>query len=222
MATPFVRAAATFAAARAAGVRLGVDGTNLVVEANHAPPAVLLDALRRDKPEILALLRINESDEIPPSAAASESPNLHGLTLAEMEEAAGEDWPEVRDDPAVLEALANAVVTRRQRQRGECPPHWTAHCECAGCGPVFLWPSSPARVLGCPWCFNRAEGRPIPRPVSVTCGTCRNFRRIDHSHLGQCAVGEPEAIAGLWDTDHLGCARWVPLEQNNGDEVHGK
>jgi hypothetical protein len=34
-------------------------------------------------------------------------------------------------------------------------------------------------------------------------------------------VGEPEAIAGLWDTDRRGCARWLPLEQNAGDEVHG-
>lgn len=59
--------------------------------------------------------------------------------------------------------------TRRQREQGECPPGWTEHCECAGCGPVYLWPGSPARVLGCPWCFNRAEGRAIPRPVAVTC-----------------------------------------------------
>ena len=83
--------------------------------------------------------------------------------IAELEQAAGEDWPEVRDDPSVVEALAHAVITRRQRERGECPPHWTAHGECACCGPVFLWPGSPARVLGCPWCFNRAEGRPISK-----------------------------------------------------------
>lgn len=214
-------AAEILAAARAAGMCLGLDGTDLLIESDCEPPPHLLDALRRDKPEILALLSNSDAGEGPPLATTTVSPNLHGLTLAELEDAAGEDWPEVRDDPAVLEALAHAVVTRRQREQGECPPHWTEHCECAGCGPVFLWPGSPARVLGCPWCFNRAEGRAIARPVAVTCGICRHFRRIDHPHLGHCAVGEPEAIAGLWDTDRRGCARWVQLEQNTGDEVYG-
>ena len=214
-------AAETLAAAQAAGVPLGLDGTNLVVEANYAPPPELLDALRRDKPEILALLRTGDTGELPPPSTTSESLKLHGLTLAELEEAAGEDWAEVRDDPAMLEALAHAVVMRRQRERVECPPHWTEHCECAGCGPVYLWPGSPAQVLGCPWCFNRAEGRPIPRPVAVTCGTCRHFRRIDHPHLSHCAQGEPEAIAGLWDMDRRGCARWLLPEQNTGAEIHG-
>ncbi len=211
----------TLSAAQAAGVRVGLDGTDLLIEADCAPPPELLDALGRDKSEILALLRTRNRGEIRSPITTTELPNLHGLTFAELEEAAGEDWPEVRDAPAVLEALAHAVVTRRQREWGECPPHWTERCECAGCGPVFLWPGSPARVLGCPWCFNRAEGRPIPRPVAVTCITCRHFHRIDHPHLGHCAVGEPEAIAGLWDTDRRGCARWLPLEQNTGDEAHG-
>ncbi len=189
-------AAETVAAARAAGMRLGLDGTDLLIESDCEPPPQILDALRRDKPAILALLRTRDTSEVSPLAMTNESPSLHGLTLA--------------------------VVTRRQRERGECPPHWTEHCECAGCGLVLLWPGSPARVLGCPWCFNRAEGRPIPRPVAVTCGACRHFRRIDHPHLGHCAVGEPEAIAGLWDTDRRGCARWLPLEQHTGDQAHGE
>ena len=214
-------AAETLAAAHAAGVRLGLDGADLLIESDREPPLQLLDALRRDKPVILALLRTRDTGEVSPRATATQSPNLHGLTRAELEEAAGEDWPMVRHDPAVLEALAHAVVTRRQREGGECPLHWTEHCECSGCGPVFLWPGSPVRVLGCPWCFNRAEGGLIPRPVAVTCATCRHFRQTDHPHLGHCAVGEPEAIAGLWDTDRRGCARWLPLEQNYGDEAHG-
>ncbi len=205
-------AAETLSAAQAAGVRLGLDGTDLLIEADCEPPPALLDALRRDKPEILALLRIRKTGEVPKSAATIEFFDLHGLTLAELEEAAGEDWPEVRDAPEVLEALAHAVVTRRQRERGECPPHWTERCECAGCGPVFLWPGSPTRVLGCPWCFNCAEGRPIPRPVADTCGACRHFRCIDYPNLGHCVKGQPEAIAGLWDTDRRACDRWLRSE----------
>ena len=215
-------AAETLAAANAAGVRLGLDGTDLVVEADYAPPPQLLDALRRDKPEILALLRTRDAGKVPAQSATSESPlKLHGLTLPELEEVAGEDWAAVSDDPAVLEALAHAVVTGRQRERGERPLHWTELCECAGCGPVYLWPGGPARVLGCPWCINRAEGRPIPRPVAVTCGTCHHFRGIDQPHLGYCTVGEPEPITGPWETDCRGCAHGGPLEENTGDEAHG-
>ena len=212
----------TLAAAQAAGVRVGMDGMELLLEADNAPPAELLDALRHDKPEILALLRTRETSEETPPARISESPNLHGLTLAELEEAGGEDWPEVRDDPDALEALAHAVITRRQREQGERPLHWTETCECAGCGPVLLWAGSPARVLGCPWCFNRVEERPIPRPVAVTCGSCKHFERIDHPHLGHCAKGEPENIAGLWDTDRRKCAWWLPSEQNQGGQTYGQ
>lgn len=207
-------AAETLAAAQAAGVMLGVDGMELLIEADCVPPPELLDALRRDKGEILALLRTREIGEETPAAKTSNSPDLPGLTLAELEEAAGEDWPEVRDDPQVLEALAHAVITRRQRERGERPSHWSETCDCADCGPVYLWRGSPASVLGCPWCLNRAEGQPIPRPVAVTCGTCRHFQRINHPHLGHCDKGRPEAIAGLWDTDRRGCDRWLPSVQN--------
>ncbi len=212
----------TLETAQAAGIWLSVDGSELLIEADCAPPPDLLDSLRRDKPEILAMLRAREAGEQIPATTATKSPNMHGLTLAELQKAAGEDWPEVRDDSEVLEALAHAVVTYRQREQGERPPHWSATCECAGCGPVFIWPGSPARVLGCPWCFNRAQDRPIPRPVSVTCGTCRHFLRIDHPHLGHCAKGEPEAIAGLWDTDRRGCTLWLPSEHNRGVQPNGQ
>lgn len=214
-------AAETLVAAQAAGVQVRLDGPDLLIESDREPAPQLLDALRRDKAEILVLLNADDHGEIPAPATTTEAQNLHGLTQAQLEQAAGEDWVRVRDDPAALEALVHAVVTRRQRERGECPPHWTAHRECAACGPVLLWSGSPARVLGCPWCFNRAEGRPIPRPVAVTCGACRHFRRTDHPHLGHCAVGEPEAPAGLWDTDRRGCARWLPQLQNAGAQAHG-
>ena len=82
----------------------------------------------------------------------------HGLTLSELEEAAGPDWPEVEADPKLAEALAHAVQTRKMRERGEVPPHYTGTTICAGCGPVPIWPGAPSRVLACPWCFNRVRG----------------------------------------------------------------
>ncbi len=62
----------------------------------------------------------------------------------------------------------------------------------------------------------------VPDSVTVNhpviCGDCIHFERIDHPHLGHCAKGEPEAIAGLWDTDRRYCERFLPRPQqtNNG------
>jgi hypothetical protein len=50
-------AAYALKAARAAGVELGLDGTDLLVKAASEPPAEVLDALTRHKAEIVPLLR---------------------------------------------------------------------------------------------------------------------------------------------------------------------
>jgi post-segregation antitoxin (ccd killing protein) len=52
------------------------------------------------------------------------------------------------------------------------------------------------------------EAQPLPAPDNpVHCGSCTHFERIDwHPRLGHCARGEPEAPAGLWDTDRRMCA----------------
>ena len=88
-------AAETLAAAQAAGVRLGLDGTDLLIEGDCAPPPELLDALRRDKPEILALLGAAVPGGQKAVTEQPTAPDLRGLTLEELQEAAGEDWPEV-------------------------------------------------------------------------------------------------------------------------------
>ncbi len=220
-------------AARAAGVRVGVLGRSLELDANRAPPDELLEELRRFKPEILALL----SKQAPEFGATVQGSacdsavesgegvfgetSLNGYTMEQLEDAAGEDWAEIRDDPALLEVFARAVAARLSRERGERPPGWTARSHCARCGPVFLWPGSHGCVLACPWCFNRVAGLPIPRPHPVTCGNCLHFRRTDHAHLGHCARGQPGAPAGLWDTDRRACARWHPQEQTRGGP-HGQ
>ncbi len=86
------------------------------------------------------------------------------LTLADLQQSAGPDWSEIENDPATLEALARAIRTRRMRERGEIPPHYTSTTACAHCGPVLIFPGVAERVLGCPWCFNRIRRLPVPRP----------------------------------------------------------
>jgi hypothetical protein len=50
-------AAQALMAARAAGIRLGIDGVSIVLEADHPPPSQVLGTLRAHKPEIIDALR---------------------------------------------------------------------------------------------------------------------------------------------------------------------
>jgi hypothetical protein len=55
----------------------------------------------------------------------------------------------------------------------------------------------------------------VPEPVAtnnhITCCDCIHFEQIDHPHLGHCAKGEPEAVAGLWDSDGRYCKQFLPM-----------
>lgn len=106
-----------------------------------------------------------------------------------------------------LSAFARALVQRREMERGIVPPHYTEHATCKHCGPVWLWFSG--ELQGCPWCWNREEGYPIPRPVPIRCNDCCHYQRTDHPHLGHCGKGEQEDIAGLWDTDWRYCGSYT-------------
>ena len=63
-----------------------------------------------------------------------------------------------------LRVYIDAVVERRTRDQGDVPRHYTATTYCRGCGPVWIFEGAPPEVSGCPWCWNRANGRQIPRP----------------------------------------------------------
>lgn len=90
---------------------------------------------------------------------------LHGLTLDDLRGISGPDWPECERDPAVLDALARSVQTRRMRERGIVPPHYTVLTFCRGCNAVVsIYPGVAEMVESCPWCFNRVAGRPVPKP----------------------------------------------------------
>src|SRR6516162_222430 len=58
-------AAEALQAAQNAGVEIGIDGDNLVLEASAPPPAAVLDLLSRHKAEVLALLAATARENKP-------------------------------------------------------------------------------------------------------------------------------------------------------------
>jgi hypothetical protein len=57
MGSAAMSAAEALKAARAAGIRVGIDGDDLMLEASAPPPPAVLDLLSRHKAGIVALLR---------------------------------------------------------------------------------------------------------------------------------------------------------------------
>jgi len=84
-------------------------------------------------------------------------------TQSELQERAGPDWEEISADPEQLKAFAELVMIEDMRHQGIVPDHYTATTNCKHCGPVPIfegcWPESD----GCPWCFNRLQGLPMPK-----------------------------------------------------------
>lgn len=133
------------------------------------------------------------------------------ITLSEVLDSLAEedveDWRNGLIDGDTLAVFARSLAQRREMKQGKRPDHYTEQAVCKQCGPIWLWLSG--EVLGCPWCWNRVAGKPIPRPEAVHCRDCAHFERIDHPHLGHCKEGQPEAVAGIWDTDSRMCEFWV-------------
>lgn len=128
------------------GGSVRLEGERVLVRPANLP-ADLMAALRAHKAELRSHLIASR----------------YGVALAELRAIAGRDWPQLEADPGLLAAFAEAVALRKLRERGEVPPHYTAVTTCRHCGPVPIFPGCPPEVFGCPWCFNRIEGRPVPR-----------------------------------------------------------
>lgn len=98
--------------------------------------------------------RKQPESRITPSARYYERNEVNELSHLRL--LAGDDWPEIENDPAQLRALRAAAETADMIQRGEIPPHYTHTTTCRHCGEVPIFPGVPDKVEGCPWCFRRA------------------------------------------------------------------
>jgi hypothetical protein len=123
-----------------------------------------LERARNEIPKSTGLHTANTAKRWVSTVTAAPQPGeseIFGTSITDLRTVAGDDWHEVVADPALLEYLAHAVQTRRMRERGIVPAHYTDTTTCAHCGLVPIFPGVPARVLSCPWCFNRVAGKPV-------------------------------------------------------------
>ncbi|WP_115709993.1 hypothetical protein [Legionella sainthelensi] len=138
----------------------------------------------------------------------------HGLSITPQEVFNGlkednfKDWCEGHVSNDALKAFAELLVENRDIKASKKPANFSKQANCKLCGPI--WWDTTQTVNYCPWCQNRKANKPIPRPIGIYCGDCIHFIRINHPHLGHCAQKQPEALAGLWDTDCRYCEMYLP------------
>lgn len=120
------------------GIHLRVDGPDLVISPKSSLTPMLISKLKKEKPALTQILEKIGQDT-------------------------RSDWEEVADDPGKLKAFYELLVIGEMREKGIAPDHYTATSTCRRCGPVPIFEGLPGKVNGCPWCFNRVKGLPMPR-----------------------------------------------------------
>ncbi len=95
-----------------------------------------------------------------------EKRELSEISPSELKNLAGDDWDEISNDPAQIEAMKHMVRTAKQIEAGQVPEHFTNVTNCRFCGPVYVYPGFPPETQSCPWCLNRHRNLPIPRIIN--------------------------------------------------------
>lgn len=92
--------------------------------------------------------------------------NQCNFTTKELKEFLGEDWDDYKNNPEALALWADLLFKNQLIEQGIAPNNFTAITDCVQCGYVYVPPSlvNGGKVLGCPWCWNRAKALAIPRP----------------------------------------------------------
>lgn len=140
----------------ASGGTAKLAGDNIQLSAPEPLPDALMSKARRHKPELLDALK-----------------RLHGLTLHELRELAGEDWAFLSRTAEALEGYAMFIMDQRAWKAGRVPLSWTYTAVCPKCGPIFINENLAMAVLSnppkvsllknCPWCPRREQGLTYPK-----------------------------------------------------------
>ena len=102
--------------------------------------------------------------EMPEALTDKTDKRASGSSVSEWSELFETSNDELEPDERPVAAELGEII--RMRARGEIPAHYTSTTTCKHCGPVPIWDGCPPEVQGCPWCFNRIEGLPIPNQGS--------------------------------------------------------
>ena len=119
------------------GIKVRTEGSDVVVSPEKALTPDLVERIKGEKHTLIKQLEKIRQD-------------------------AGDDWDETASDPKKLKAYYELLMISEMRLQGIAPDHYTSTTTCKHCGPVPIWEGCPPEVLGCPWCFNRHKGLPIP------------------------------------------------------------
>ena len=85
----------------------------------------------------------------------------------------GEVFNSYKDNPKALGFWYNSLLTKLTRdlmKQGRVPKDFTTITLCRSCGYVYAPPeliNDGSGLGGCPWCWSRVKGLPIPRPVAI-------------------------------------------------------
>ncbi len=119
------------------GIRVRPKGEKVGVWPHDALTPSLVDRIRKEKP---ALIR----------------------ELEKIRREAGDDWGALASDPKQMRAFYELLIISEMRWHGIVPEHYDSTTTCKQCGLVPIWKGCPPEVNGCPWCFNRIQGLPVP------------------------------------------------------------
>lgn len=146
-----------------AGIRFALNGDRIRLEPTRGRiPAAIVQRIADYKPEAVALLSSAEGDTLRVLLNLAIDEGLPGGTVAAL---SGKDLRACANLPRdALQAFLRARARSQRMAAGQIPEGWTRLADCAGCGPVLLWPQAPPTVTACPWCWHRKAGRTIPRP----------------------------------------------------------
>lgn len=146
-----------------AGIRFALNGDRIRLEPTRGPiPSSMVQRIADHKPEVVALLSSAEGEALCALLDLAIDEGLPGGTVAALSARDLRACANLFRD--ALRAFLRALARAQRMAAGDVPEGWTRAADCAGCGPVLLWPDAPASVIACPWCWHRKAGRTIPRP----------------------------------------------------------
>ncbi len=121
--------------------------------------------------EVIEQYGISENPKAPTDKTAKTSNKPKELTDKTAKTSSvsfGSEWSELLENKSreleehQIPVATDMVAIIEMRERGIVPDHYNSETECKHCGTVPIFEGCPPKVMGCPWCFNRHTGLPVP------------------------------------------------------------